>query len=102
MFVILGLLYSFSLCGSSGRAGPVLSGDIALFDVHVFPVPPAYAFWMGFSTSDPKSFVPAKPLSHWDGAEGNWYEMYIQTPVEPGKSQQKVERIVLDSDVQTL
>ena len=57
-------------------------------------------FLEGFSTSDPKWFIPANPLSHQDGAEGN--SMDVQTPVEPGKSPQKVVRTVVDPEVQTL
>ena len=52
------------------------------------------------SALDPKWFVPANPLGHQDGAEGN--SMDAQASVEPGESQHKVVRTVLDPDMQTL
>ena len=97
--LVSGIQYLFSLCGCSGRAGLVISRGLVLPGVHFFPFL-QIRFLKGIATSDPYWLIPAHPFGHDDGSEGNGIDQ--QTLVEPSRSQQKVDRIVLDSEVQTL
>ena len=91
--------HSFGVCKYGSQARLVFSRVIVSLDVHFFPLFHLLHL-VRFSTLDPKWFVPANPLGHVNRA--GRIHVHAQVSNEPGKSQHRVVRTVLDPDVQTL